>query len=375
MAWTPNGDALAAGSEDTWMRVWLGTSSSPIYLDDSAATGAGGVAFSPNGQYLLTSGEDASQVWQWEAATPITVPSPGGVEGMAVSPSGQIFAAAEPDNSILLWDWQTSQLRTLTIADSRVKSGTFSSVLLAFSPNGDNLISAGPDDYLRSWSMSGFDQTSETQLPGQATSIAFSPSGNYFGVAYVGGVARWGTTGTPAPLIMAQPQNYGRLILSLSNTGAIEMLTMPGLRSNSLNGELIDAAAGSDRATPIAQTVPLPGMPGTTGTLLPGRRLILCSQTCYMYAVGAHSVERLKVAAITDASGVSLTDDQGILYTTSLDGDISAWDLKQPDLPVKVITAAGPAPRSPGRRHHELHTARIQFDARAGAHGSGRGFC
>ena len=109
MAWTPNGDALAAGSEDTWMRVWLGTSSSPIYLDDSAATRAGGVAFSPNGQYLLTSGEDASQVWQWEAATPITVPSPGGVEGMAVSPSGQIFAAAEPDNSILLWDWQTSR--------------------------------------------------------------------------------------------------------------------------------------------------------------------------------------------------------------------------------------------------------------------------
>jgi WD40 repeat protein len=344
MTWTPNGDALAVGSEDTWMRVWLGKSSSPIYLDDSAATGAGGVAFSPNGQYLLTSGDDASQVWQWEADTLITLPSSGVVEGMAVSPNGQIFAAAESDNSILLWNWQTSQLRSLTIADSRVKSGTISQVLLAFSPNGDNLVSAGPDDYLRSWSMSDYEQTSEVRLPGSATSIAFSPSGSYFGVAYVGGVARWGTKGTPSPLIMVQPTNDGGLILSLSNTGAMEMLTLPDVRSSGLNGELIDSAAGSDRATPVAQSVPLPGAPGTTGTLLPDRKLILCSEICYMYAVGAHSVARLGAAAITDAAGFSLTADQSILYTTSLDGAVSAWDLKQSDQPVKVITAAGAAP-------------------------------
>ena len=345
MAWTPNGDALAVGSEDTWMRVWLGAFSSPIYLDGSSATGSGGVAFSPDGRYLLTSGEGASQVWQWEAATPLTVSLPGDVEGMAVSRSGQIFAAAEPDNSILLWNWQTSQLRTLTIADSRVKSGTFSPVLLAFSPNGDSLISAGPDDYLRSWSMSDYDQTGETQLPGQATSIAFSPTGNYLGVAYVGGVARWNSKGTSSPLIIAQSANNGGLILSLSNTGAMEMLTMPSLRTDSLNGELIYAAAGSNRATLIAQNVPLPGKPGTTGTLLPDRKLILCNDTCYMYAVSAHSVARLQVAAIDDAAGVSLTEDQSILYTTSLGGKISAWDLNQSDQPVQVITAAGASPR------------------------------
>lgn len=345
MAWTPNGDALAVGSEDLWMRVWLGTSSSPIYLNDSSATGADGVAFSPNSQYLLTSGEGASQVWQWEADSPVTLQSPGGVDGMAVSPNGQVFAAAEPDNSILLWNWQTSQLKTLTIADSRVKSGTVSPVLLAFSPDGDTLVSAGPDDYLRSWSMSDDTQTGETQLPGQATSLAFSPNGDYFGVAYAGGVARWSTRGTPSPLVMAQPANGGGLILSLSDADAMEMLTLPGLRSNSLNGELIAAAAGSDRAIPVAQTVPVPTVPGTTGTLLPGHKLILCGQGCYVYAVGAHSVARLKVPAITDADdGVSLTDDQSILYTTSLDGDITAWDLKQSDQPVPVITTTGAAP-------------------------------
>ena len=346
MAWAPNEDALAVGSEDTWTRVWLGTSTSPIYLDDSAATGSGGVAFSPDGQYLLTSGGAASQVWQWAAATPLRVSSSGSVEGMAVSPSGQIFAVAEADNSILVWNWQTDQLKTLSIADSRVKSGTVSPVLLAFSPDGDSLISAGPDDYLRSWSMSDYDQTAETQLPGQATSIGFSPSGGYFGVAYVGGVARWHTKGTPSPLITAQPANDGGLILSLSNTGAMEMLAMPNLKAanSSLNGELIAAAAGSDRTIPIVQTVPLPGAPGTTGTLLPDHKLILCSETCFMYAVGAHSLARLSVAAITDAAGISLTDDQSILYMSSLDGDITAWDLKQSDQPVKVTTATGAAP-------------------------------
>jgi TIR domain/WD domain, G-beta repeat len=93
LAWSPDGRDLAVGSEDPWTRVWTAGSAAPVYLDDSGETGAYGVAFSPDGQYLLTSGS-ASQVWQWQAATPRSVPS----AGTAVSPNGQIFAVAEPDN-------------------------------------------------------------------------------------------------------------------------------------------------------------------------------------------------------------------------------------------------------------------------------------
>jgi WD40 repeat protein len=346
MTWTPNGDALAVGSEDQWMRVWLGTSSSPIYLDDSNASGTGGIAFSPNGQYLLTSGGAASQVWQWAAATPLVAPSRGTVEGMAVSPSGQIFAAAESDNSILLWNWQTNQLRTLAITDDHAKSGTSGSVLLAFSPNGDDLISAGPDDYVRFWSVSAGTRTSETQLPGQPVSIAFSPSGNYLGVAYVGGVARWDIKTASSPVIVPQPDVYdGGQILSLGNTGVMEMLTLPGPNFTSVNGELIDIAPGSDRAIPILRDIPMPGS-DTAGTLLPDHRLLLCSETCWLYAIGVHSLQPLKVSDIvTDAGEFSLTGDQNILYTASDDGGVSAWDLKQSDQPVLVTNAAGAAPK------------------------------
>jgi WD40 repeat protein len=338
MTWSPDGRALAVGSEDLWTRVWLPDSATPVYLDDSAENGSTGLAFSPNGQYLLTSGF-ASQVWQWQAATPMSVPATGPAEGTAVSPNGQTFAVAESDNKILLWDWRTSQLRTLTITDSHAAAGGNNTVYLAFSPNGRSLISAGPDDYLRFWNLASFTRYGELKLPGAPASIAYSPDGSYLGVAWIGGVARWNTTSaTSKPLVIWQPYNYGGLILSLSNTGALQMLAFPPLHTLSLTGHLIDAAAGSDRSALIAR-VSIPGNPGTTGTLLPGHRLLLCGQTCFLYAIGNHSAKLLKAPAIKDQAGFSLSTDRHILYLTALGGIISAWDLQPADPAVAVTTA------------------------------------
>jgi WD40 repeat protein len=345
MTWTPNGQALAVGTEDPWMRVYLGVSSSPIYLDDSAATGGGGVAFSPDGQYLLTSGFGASQVWQWAATTSISLTAPSLVDGTAVSPDGQTFAVAEANNTILLWNWRTSQLRTLYIKDSHVKSGTQSFVYLAFSPNGKFLVSAGPDDDIRAWSMSTFTQDGASGvLPGAPVSIAFSPGGSYLGVAYVGGVAWWRTSGTSKPLRIVQRHNDGGLILSLSNAGAMQMLMFPPLNPNvPLIGELINVPVGSDTPTRVAP-VALPGAPGTTGTMLPGHRLLICNQTCYLYLVGDDFVRRLKAPALLYDSGWSLTTNRRILYLTTQGGVVTAWDLNNADPPVSVTTTSGAVP-------------------------------
>jgi len=98
--------------------------------------------------------------------------------------------------------------------------------------------------------------------------------------------------------------------------------------------------AGSIRPTHMLP-VPLPGFPGTIGTLLPGRRLVLCSQQCYLDAIGEHSVRKLKAAVLADASWVSLTADKHILYMTTLGGVITSWDLKMADPAVSVTTAGG----------------------------------
>lgn len=342
MAWSPDGRDLAIGSEDLWTRVWTPGAATPIYLDDSATTGSAGVAFSPDGQFLLTSGF-GSQVWQWQAATPISIPLPAGVEveGTTVSPDGHMFAVAESNNTIQLWDPYTNRLATLSISDSQVSSGNYQQVYLAFSPNGQALLSAGPDDVLRGWSVAGLQRSAEVQLPGAPTSVVVSPKGRYFAVAWIGGMARWQGNGAAAPLVIQQSTDSGGQILSLSDAGAMQMLIFRPTQANPLNGELIDLAAGSSQPTNVAP-VALPSYPGTVGRLMPGRRLLLCSgMQCLLDAIRAHSVQQIKTPALTDAGVASLTGNQRELYTSTLGGVITAWDLRQSDAAVTVTTESG----------------------------------
>jgi WD40 repeat protein len=339
LAWSPDGRDLAVGSEDLWTRVWTPGSAAPIYLDDSDDTGSTGVAFSPDGQYLLTSGY-GSQVWQWQAATPMSIPAPATVEGTAVSRNGQIFAVAESNNTILLWDPGTGQSATLDITDSQVSPSNPEPVYLAFSPNGDTLLTVGPDDYLRAWSISTLQRLGEVQLPGAPASVIFSPKGSYFAAAWAGGVARWRGNGTGTPLVSQQPNDDGGQILSLSDTGALQMLMFPK-NEETLTGELIDLAAGSSQPADVAP-VPLPSMPGTAASLLPDGRLLLCSgMECWLDAMRAHSVKQLKTPALTDAGVASLTGDEHELYTSTVGGVITAWDLNQSASAVPVTTSSG----------------------------------
>ncbi len=347
LSWSPNGAALAVGSEDPWVRIWLGASSSPIYLNDTAATAETGVAFSPDGQYLLTSGNMftppyVSQVWQWDAATTLYLPQATNIVAAAVSPDGHTFALAEQGNKILLWNWFSDSAITLTAGPEGPHPANSLQILLAFSPNGTELVSAGPDDKIRAWNLGTDQQISDRQLPGTPTSLAFSPDGSQLAVAYAGGVTRW-ARGASAPVVTPLEADGGAIILQLNAAGSIQLLSLPTAAASSpLTGELIDIPAG--HAVSPVTPVPLPGNSLDSEAVLPGQKLVLCSEVCYMYALRANHLRRLTPAALTPDSDISVTRDQHTLYGSTLDGSVLAWDLNPADPAITVTAAAQAAP-------------------------------
>ena len=106
------------------------------------------VAFSPDGQILASGSEDHDIIlWDWQTAQPIRLLDghTDKVTAVAISPNSQILASGSDDKTIKLWDLQTGrEIVTLFGHESYVQS-------LAFSPNGETLVSGGYDKTVKVW--------------------------------------------------------------------------------------------------------------------------------------------------------------------------------------------------------------------------------
>ncbi len=106
------------------------------------------VAFSPNGQFLVTGGMDR-EVRLWQVSDGKNLLTCRGhtnwVWSVAFSPDGQTVASGSDDKTIKLWDLGTSQcLQTLTGHTSQIWS-------VAFSPDGEILASGSEDRTIKLW--------------------------------------------------------------------------------------------------------------------------------------------------------------------------------------------------------------------------------
>jgi WD40 repeat protein len=127
VAFSPDGQTLAAASADGLTRLWsVRDPARPVPLGaplTGPASYAYSVAFSPDGKTLAAGVTDGT-VWLWNLTVPAhpslvaTITGPNGhVYSVAFSRSGQVVAAGSADGTVRLWDTSAAQAASAVCAN------------------------------------------------------------------------------------------------------------------------------------------------------------------------------------------------------------------------------------------------------------------
>jgi WD40 repeat protein len=134
------------------------------------------VAFSPDGN-ILASGSNDRTITLWDVSTHESIGKPllghnDGVSNVAFSPDGKTLASGSHDKTVILWDVETQQI----IAHYMGHSTFVESV--SFSPDGKMLASSDGSGLIILWDIATGLRVGEPlglERPGAKVAIAFSP--------------------------------------------------------------------------------------------------------------------------------------------------------------------------------------------------------
>ncbi len=281
------------------------------------AGGVPGIAISPDGKHVASTGVDAATKI-WDAASGellLTLPGDAGEWGYDVvySPDGRRLASTWI-SQVMLWDAVSGE-RLFSLPGAT--DGTVRR--LAFSPDGQRLAVASMDGLPRIWdlstetellSLAGHDQFSEA--------IAYSPDGKRVATGDVGGVVKiWDANG-------------GEELLSFEHGGSIH-----GLAFNPDGAQL---AVASDNARlgiwDTASGEPLFTLPVRSGiydvAYMPdGERLIAGHQDGTTTVWDPYSGQQLLELAghVSTVVSVASGPDNDLVATGGYDGTFKLWDI------------------------------------------------
>ncbi|KIK81514.1 hypothetical protein PAXRUDRAFT_753939 [Paxillus rubicundulus Ve08.2h10] len=154
VAMTPDGSVIGSGSEDGTLRLWDGTTGNtvgePIIVRSLGYKGVWGVSFSPDGQRVAATCGGTVRVWDVQTRTLITGPLRISGQGSCTttfSSDGRCIAA-DAGGIVHVWD----SVSGAAIFGS-LKEHTGHVRCTAFTPDGQQLVTASLDKTIRRWDL------------------------------------------------------------------------------------------------------------------------------------------------------------------------------------------------------------------------------
>ena len=191
---SPDGQYIAVIDSDSQLVVSSSVQGEEPIVISAPYSNASAITFSPQGDFLLTGGDDAI-IRQWRLseldAPPVEIQHPASITSLAFHPAGNQLASAGANRDVYLW-----QLRdTIAITDTlRGHTGVITDIV--YSPSGELLATSSRDNSIMLWELTPMNrdpvvfQDNNEWIHG----LAFHPDGeSLFSAGEDGTVYRWFT--------------------------------------------------------------------------------------------------------------------------------------------------------------------------------------